>query len=240
MARTPGSGHHVAAATPPRTVATATTNAQRTDARRPQDAIQLEPLARDRQHQERQPPEDDAKDRRAAKPLHVAGRPCQRTNRHRRDEKRRLPSPHDDEDRDHDEAAGRDQQRRQRAEGTEIQHDRARRDEDRRGISPWGTEGDRPLEADERAEKAADHQRPVRDQLVLPPQREVPPEAHESEPRAARHRQHADEQQRHPARRQPHQRSPSPSCRLASSDIMSGSHGGSHSTTMSTSATSGT
>ena len=210
------------------------------DWRRPQEAIQLEPLARDRQHQERQPPEDDAKDRRAAKPLHVAGCPRHGTSRHDRDEQRRLPSPHDAEDRDHDEAAGRDQQRRIRAEGTEIQHDRACRDEDRRGISPRGAEADRPLEADERAEKPADHQRPVRDQLILPGQRQIPPEAHEPEPHPAGHRQQSDGQQRQPARRQPHQRPPSPSWRLASSDIMSGSHGGSHSTTMSTSVTSGT
>lgn len=66
------------------------------------------------------------------------------------------------------EAAGPEQERRKRAEDTEIQHDRACRGEYRRGISSWGTEGDRPLETDERAGKPADHQRPVRNQLVLP------------------------------------------------------------------------
>ena len=106
-ARTPGSGHHVAAATPPRTVTIARTNSQRTARVGRKHPIQLEPLAGDRQHQERQPPEHDAENRRAAEPLHVADRPGQRADRHRRDEERRLPSPHDHEDRDHDEAAGR-------------------------------------------------------------------------------------------------------------------------------------
>jgi len=99
MARTPGSDHHVAAATPPRTSATTTTNSHRTigagrrrrfaRAARPRSSAPGTPATRRR------------RERSAGRQATAhCRRPCQGTNRHRRNE-RRLPSPHGDDDRDH-------------------------------------------------------------------------------------------------------------------------------------------
>jgi len=61
---------------------------------------------------------------------------------------------------------------------------------------PHAAPGDGTLEADERAEKATDHERPVGDQLIRPGEQQILAQAYQAEQDAACHGQHADHQQR--------------------------------------------
>lgn len=126
-----------------------------------QHAIQLESLRGDREHEKGEPPEHDAEDGGPLEPLHVAGDPRRGGERHCHEEERRLPPPYDSAHGRHDDAPGSNEPRAQQSHRAEIHYERTGGDECRRRISPGSAQGDGTLETHERAEKAADHERPV-------------------------------------------------------------------------------
>ena len=170
----------------------------------PSERGELEPLARDREHEEARPPRDDLEERLPARPEDVSRHPERRPEPEHGRRGRRVGAQDREEEADEDDAG---QHEHELADALAYAGGKQRDAGDRAGrgqVAPRPAQRDRPLERDHRAEEAEDHERSVQLDEVGAALRKAPAHALEAAVDADRESGDPERKERKAGVRDPH------------------------------------